>query len=138
MAAVAGLFSSHKDAGKALDALYDLGLTRGDVEVVSQGDQAVGPELPTDDTSQMAGSIGALPLASGREQAGALIDAMNMGGMESIKEALRYKGIPSDEAEFFAKSIVRGGVLVIADVDPDEAAEVRDLLYGAGGRVAGH
>jgi hypothetical protein len=137
MAVVAGLFGSHKEAGRALDALYDLGLAAGDVEIVSQNDQAVGPEVPTNDTGQMAGSIGALPLANGREQAGALINAMNMGGADNIKDELRYKSIPSDEAEFFAKSIVRGGVLIIADVDADEVEEVRDLLHSAGGRVAG-
>jgi len=135
MPTVAALFGTEEDAEQALDELFELGFTDDDVQVVYGADRAVNPERPTNDDGMTVGPVGPLPVY-GKERSIGLIDTYNTGGVEGLRDALRDLGIPRDEAEFFARTVVHGGAtLVVVQTEDDETAEVRQLLHEAGGRT---
>src|SRR5689334_5596147 len=128
MPAVAGLFGNEQAAEQALDELYELGFTDDDIEVVFGADRTVDVERPTDDNGMTVGPVGPLPIY-GKERAIGLIDTYNTGGVEGLRDGLRDLGIPHDEAEFYARTIDRGGsTLIVVQADEDEIDEVRQVL----------
>lgn len=157
MKTIAGLFDTYHDAERGVDALQDRGITRDQVSVIARDtvlrERVVGSEDQSTAEGAGAGAVagtavgglvgllaglsaftvpgigpvitaGTLITALGSTAAGAGIGAAT-GGMIG---ALTSTGIPEEDAQVYAESVRRGGILLTIDVPDDRAPAVLQAL----------
>lgn len=115
MAKVVSLFESQEEATKALDALYASSYESVDAEVIENVS-----ELDYGET----GVVAPAPNAS-----------TGVAGAVDIPGPLQDTDLDEEEAAWFARGVQGGSVLVVAEVDEEDADAVQQLFYEHGGRT---
>lgn len=116
MAKVISLFESQAEATSALDVLYGGDYGNIEIEVIENGGEtdfgATGVVVPAINSSTgVAGAVG-IPDR---------LDDVDFAGDE--------------EAAWFAEGVRGGGVLVVAEVDDEDASAAEEVLRNHGGRT---
>jgi hypothetical protein len=106
MATVASLFGDQLEATKALDALVDSPFAEVPVRVYE-------PELDADVERETAANF-----------------------VDTAFSDPEFDDLGTEEREFFARGFRSGGTLVVAAVDDDQAAALRQFLADFGGRTS--
>jgi uncharacterized membrane protein len=157
MKIIAGLFDTYQEAENAIDKLRSLGITREQIGVLARDtvlqERAIGTDAETSPEHVGVGAIGgtavggliglvtglsaitvpgigpvlttgAILTALGSTAAGAGIGAATGG----IIGALTSVGIPEEDAQVYAESVQRGGILLTVETDDGLAMPVMEAL----------
>lgn len=119
---VVSLFDSQAAASQATEALSQANFGDVDVEVIDTYSS------DTADTEQYD-YVPTVDLTVGSAAAPA-------SAAVSLADPARGLGLSDDEVRFFSRGVERGGVLVVAKVDDEQAPAVRRVLQENGGRTA--
>lgn len=160
MKTIAGLFDTYQEAEKAVNELDSLGIAREHISVIARDpvmrERVIGAEDQAAAEGAGAGALGGTAIgglggllvglsaitvpglgpiittgtiitALGSTAAGAGIGAAAGG----IIGALTGAGIPEEEAQVYAESVRRGGILLTVEVAEDRSSAVLDALNKA-------
>lgn len=148
---ISALFDSRSDAATAIRELEASGIDRDDISIVSNNENTYDEEVAKDagTGAGIGAAIGgaggllaglglmAIPgvgpvVAAGwliSTAAGAVAGAAAGGLTGGIVGALTEAGVPSEDAEFYAEGVRRGGTLVGVRLDDDaNGSQVRSIL----------
>ena len=155
MATVAGLFNTRIEAQDAIEQLRQNGIDVNNISVAMQDrteTRAIAEETGTHAGAAggaVAGGIfggvlgvvlgagliaipGIGPILAAGPIAGGVAGLLAGGATGGIVGALTDAGVPHEEAQVYSTGLQRGGVLVTANVDGDQAALARQVMDGAG------
>lgn len=115
MSKVIALFESQAEATRALDALH-----AGDYKDIET-------EVIEDARDMDYGTIGVAAPAPNA--------STGVAGVVAIPDPLQDIGLDDEEVAWFAQGIRGGGVLVVVEVDDEDAQSVERILRDHGGRT---
>ena len=115
MSKIVSLFESQAEATKALDVLHASDYENIEAEVI---------EDARDMDYGSTGVVAPAPNAS-----------TGVAGVVGIPDPLQDIGLDDEEAAWFAEGVRGGGVLVVAEVDDEDAGSVEKILRDYGGRT---
>jgi hypothetical protein len=158
---VTGLFDSYAEAKTAVEALEAAGVPHHAISLIANnahGEHAPGRDRVVHGAEEDAGKGAGLGAAIGgaggllaglglmaipglgpvvaagwlaSTVAGALGGAVVGGAAGGVVGALTHAGVAEEEAHLYAEGVRRGGTVVSARVDDDQAAMARGILAGA-------
>ena len=148
MKTISGLFDSHEEASRAVDALKDAGIASDNISVVGpDGDTAASGAAEGAGIGAAVGGVGGLLAGLGAfaiPGVGPVIGAgwlattlagMAAGGIAGgLVGSLTDAGVDDRDAHVYAEGIKRGGTMVVARVD-EAQAEPAEAILGRHGRV---
>lgn len=126
MSVVTGMFKDEQSVNQALGALGNVGVTPGEVSVVS---------------SQSALSRGVLAVGRivfpplGLVAVGPMVAALLSAGAGGLLGALAGTGVPEPEARMLEAAVGQGKILLAVHVEDGRASLVREIVHSAGAHV---
>jgi hypothetical protein len=148
MKTISGLFDTHEEARKAVDALEDAGIASAEISVIGPGDdtaasgaaEGAGIGAAVGGVGGLLVGLGAFAILGIGPVVGAGWLATTLAGMAAgglaggLVGSLTEAGVDDQEAHVYAEGIKRGGTIVVVRVD-DALAEPAEAVLGQHGRV---
>jgi uncharacterized membrane protein len=148
MKTISGLFDTHEEARKAVDALEDAGISSNDITVIGPDDdtaasgaaEGAGFGAAVGGVGGLLAGLGAFAIPGIGPVVGAGWLATTLAGMAAgglaggLVGSLTEAGVDDRDANVYAEGIKRGGTMVVARAD-DAQAEPAEAILGQHGRI---